>query len=195
MVSDLKLIGGTMMGRSGKLALAFSGALFLAGCDSSSRSGEQEDAPQAEQKAETDPVPVPDAAAVAREISAANYGEAARLAEAALSDRPGDPEMYLLLARAQARLQNVGSAVNALQAAFDAGFHDPRGALNHPDFDGIRTNRIFAEFVSRFQRSQSKGAAKPAGPAGSSVRAGDVSITEDSNGKTRIRAGDIVIED
>lgn len=132
---------------------------------------------------------------IAQDIAAGNYGKAVRSAEQAIASNPNDPEMYFLLARAEAKLQNVGNATKALQASFDAGFHDPRGAMNHPDFDAIRSNRIFAELANRSSHSEHSAPARSVDPAVSTVSAGNVSIIEGSDGRSRIRAGDVVIED
>lgn len=135
------------------------------------------------------------AAVIAEALSSGNYGKAAEAANAALATDPSNPELYFLLARAEARLQNVGSAVKALQASFDSGFHDPRGALNNPDFDGIRDNPIFTAFANGFRPKSQQGSSKtPAAPT-SRVTAGNVSIVEGPNGETSIRAGDLIIED
>lgn len=135
------------------------------------------------------------ASSIARDLADGNYEQASRSAEKAIAANPKDAELYLLLARAEARLQNIGKAVRALETSFEAGFHDPRGALDHPDFDTIRSSGIFADFASRFSRTQREGAVRPVRPTVSSISAGDVSIIEGSDGHSRIRAGDIVIED
>lgn len=134
--------------------------------------------------------------AINEALAVSNFGEAASLARDAIAESPSVPELYLLLARAEARLNNMGNAVSALRRAFELGFHDPRGALNHPDFDGIRNGSEFARLAQKYApRPTSQ--AKPAShaPDTETVRAGDVSITEHSDGSTRIRAGDVVIED
>jgi hypothetical protein len=133
---------------------------------------------------------------IAAEISNGNFGRAAELARAAAEGKSGNPEIFLLLARAEARLNNTGYAVEALDKAFENGFHDPRGAVDHPDFDKIRNASTFRSLLKKWSISA---AASPAPRASQSApssvtRAGDVSIIE-SGGKTRIQAGDVVIED
>ena len=164
------------------LGLCWSG---LAGC-------EKQTAVPTEQAAATE---VPTAAFIAKDLSSGNYERAAKAAQQAVAANPADAESHLLLARAEARLQNVGAAVAALQAAFDAGFHDPRGALNNPDFDGIRANPIFAKFASQFERKAQAAVGQVRSAPVSSIRAGDVSITENDDGSSRIRAGDIELRD
>ncbi len=164
------------------LGLCWSG---LAGC-------EKQAAAPTEQAAATE---APTAAFIAQELSSGNYERAAKAAQQAVTANPADAELHLLLARAEARLQNVGAAVAALQAAFDAGFHDPRGALNNPDFDGIRANPVFAKFVSQFERKARAAVGQVRSAPVSSIRAGDVSIIENGDGSSRIRAGDIELRD
>lgn len=162
--------------------------LLLSACDSSKDTGEAGAAADAGQ-------PAPDAAAITLELSQGNLGKAAEMAAAATQANPSDPALSLLLARIEARRQNVGNAVAALKSSFDAGFHDPRGALNHPDFDGIRNDKAFAALVSQYA-APAKATRKAAAPAPSSaITAGDVSIIESADGHSRIRAGDIEIRD
>lgn len=166
--------------------------LSLSACDK--LTGDGEPAPQAGVAPDAAP-PAPDAAAIALAMSQGNLGTAAEMATAATQANPSDPALFLLLARIEAKRQNVGNAVSALQSAFGAGFHDPRGALNHPDFDGIRKDKAFVALVQQFSpaKAASKAAAAPA--PSSSIRAGDVSIFESADGHSRIRAGDIEIRD
>lgn len=178
-----------MQGKRGLFFAVMLSAAGLAGCDQQ---------PSATSAAVSDvdaQSATPSAASIAQDLASGDYDKAAKAAEKAVAANPADPELHLLQARAQARLQNVGAAVGALQAAFNAGFHDPRGALNNPDFDGIRANGIFAQFAAKYQRKQSPGAAKPRSAPASSITAGDVSIIESADGSSRIRAGDVVIED
>lgn len=133
---------------------------------------------------------------VAGLLASGDYKSASEKARSALTMDEQNPEMLLLLARAEAKQMNAGAAVDALQASFDAGFHDPRGALNNPDFDQIRNARPFSALARKYGISQSSKAStsRPKSPK-SNIRTGDVSITETSDGRTRIRAGNIVIED
>lgn len=132
-------------------------------------------------------------------LAQGNLAEAADLARSIILVNPNKPEVYLLLARAEARLKNTGNATDALSMALDKGFHDPRGAINHPDFDQIRNDEQFIALSRKYaaKASPSKAAASKSPPSQnrSTITSGDVSITEDENGRSRIRAGDIVIED
>ena len=154
---------------------------------------EKNDTGRVDQVAASTQVPSPQS--IAQELAAGNYEKAARAAEQAIAANPADAELHLLLARAEARLQNIGAAVAALQGSFDAGFHDPRGALNNPDFDGIRSNPIFVKFASQFDRKQKVVSGPARSKPISTIRAGDVSIIENADGSSRIRAGDIELED
>lgn len=165
---------------------------MLSACDQLPQKDPQEKVEAESPKATNSP---PGVVEISQALADGNYREAAESAQAAIDASPHDAELFLLLARAQARLHNVGSAVQALQMSFDEGFHDPRGALNNPDFDGIRTNRIFVEFASRFQGKQPVGRQPSRQTVDSSIRAGDVSITEGGDGRVRIRAGDVTIEE
>lgn len=138
--------------------------------------------------------PTPEAISAA--LSSANYGQAAEMARAASKAQPNDPQLFLLLARAEARLNNLGSAVEALDMAFQKGFHDPRGAANHPDFDKIRRAPEFQALLKKWSLGAASSAAarQNEGADRSVTRAGDVSISEGTGG-TRIQAGDIVIEE
>lgn len=167
--------------------------LFLAGCVDANDDGSQE--PQADAEAVNEQS-IPNVAAITHELNQGNLGKAAEMATAATKANPSDPALLILLARIEARRQNVGDAIAALRSAFAQGFHDPRGALNHPDFDGIRGEEAFITIVAQFA-VPAKAARKPA-PApvsSSSIRAGDVSIVESVDGHSRIRAGDIEIRD
>jgi len=172
--------------------ISLSAILFLSACDKFRGDGE----PEAQAVAASDAMRLaPDAAAITLEMSQGNLGTAAELATAATQANPSDPALFLLLARIEAKRQNVGNAVSALQAAFGAGFHDPRGALNHPDFDGIRKERAFLALVQQFSPAKAASKAVAAPAPSSSIRAGDVSIVESADGHSRIRAGDIEIRD
>lgn len=166
-------------------------ALLLVGCDLLQDKKAPAEAPGASATGE---VTIPDAAAITLELGQGNLGKAADMATAATQANPSDPALFLLLARIEARRQNVGNAVAALKSAFAAGFHDPRGAMNHPDFDGIRNDKAFAALAAQY--APAKTAARPVAKVpSSSVRAGDVSITETADGHSRIRAGDVEIRD
>lgn len=137
----------------------------------------------------------PSASSIAQLLSIGNYNTAKQAAERAIAADPSNAELHLLLARAEAQLQNVGSAVTALQASFDAGFHDPRGAINNPDFDGIRANATFLKFARKFEPTPRVSSGRGRTPPSSSIQAGDVSIIEHADGSSRIRAGDIELRD
>ena len=178
-------------------ATALVGALVLTGCNKFPTSGSDEKVATAPSQ---DPSAIgqdtaPSAATIAQNISDGNYDKAAKGAQVAIDADPQNPELLLLLARAQAKLQNVGDAVKALKASFYAGFHDPRGALNHPDFDGIRANPIFVDFATKFQRNQARDTSRSRSRPASSIAAGDVSIVEGRDGHSHIRAGDIQLND
>ena len=132
-------------------------------------------------------------------LSQGNLAEAADLARSIILVNPNKPEVYLLLARAEARLKNTGNATEALSTALDKGFHDPRGAINHPDFDQIRNDEQFIALSRKYaEKASPSKASAPKSPRPqnrSTITAGDVSITEDENGRSRIRAGDVFIED
>lgn len=132
-------------------------------------------------------------------LSQGNLAEAADLARSIILVNPNKPEVYLLLARAEARLKNTGNATDALSTALNKGFHDPRGAINHPDFDQIRNDEQFIalsrKYASKTSPSKASASKSPRPQNRSTITSGDVSITEDENGRSRIRAGDIIIED
>lgn len=174
-------------------------ALALASCNKSptEKSGEKLEASPSQGSSLSIPDVAASSLAISQALAAGNYDSAAKQAQEAVNATPQNADLLLLLARAQARLQNVGDAVQALQASFDAGFHDPRGALNNPDFDGVRSNPIFAEFARKFQRKQAVGLKQSRARSGptSSITAGDVSIIEGRDGRSIIRAGDIELKD
>jgi len=132
-------------------------------------------------------------------LAQGNLTEAADLARSIILVNPNKPEVYLLLARAEARLKNTGNAIDALSKALDKGFHDPRGAINHPDFDQIRNDDQFIALSRKYagKASPAKASASKSPPSQnrSTITSGDVSITEYENGRSRIRAGDIIIEE
>ena len=167
-------------------------ALLLTGCDLLKDKESPVDTASVVPAA-TEAATAPDAAAITLELSQGNFGKAADMATAATLANPSDPALFLLLARIEARRQNVGNAVAALRSAFAAGFHDPRGAMNHPDFDGIRSDQAFAALAAQY--APAKAVRRVADAPSSSVRAGNVSITETADGHSRIRAGDVEIRD
>ena len=132
-------------------------------------------------------------------LSQGNLAEAADLARSIILVNPNKPEVYLLLARAEARLKNTGNATDALSTALNKGFHDPRGAINHPDFDQIRNDEQFIalsrKYAAKASSSKASASKSPRSQNRTTITSGDVSITEDENGRSRIRAGDIIIED
>lgn len=139
-------------------------------------------------------------------LAADNNEEAVTIARKAIEENPTVPEVHLLLARAEARSQNIGNAVTALRKSFELGFHDPRGALAHPDFDRIRSISEFQTLSRQFAASANNGKPevtnvekaadpKPKRVISERIQAGDVSISSRSDGSGRIRAGDVVIED
>ena len=170
-----------------------SACLVLAACGQNSGGGAQGNDTGAAAGA------VASAQDISAEMANGNFGRAAELARAAVQAQPGNAEILLILARAEARLNNVGYAVDALDKAFANGFHDPRGAVRHPDFDKIRTTPAFRNLLKNWNLASGSGGggsssgAADSGPS-SLTRAGDVSITETGSG-TRIQAGDVVIED
>lgn len=169
---------------------AISAAAILVSCNQ--KPADQNGSP--EQFNQTGQQPV-SADSIASELVNGNFAQAAEMARSATRATPADPQYFLLLARAEARLGNLGYAVEALDNAFKQGFHDPRGAVNHPDFDKIRSSAAFQQLLRQWRISTAttpKAAAQSA-PA-SVTRAGDVSIVE-QGGRTRIQAGDVVIED
>ena len=152
-------------------------ALLLSACDKKTTA--PSGVPQAIE------TPQADASSIAEDISAGNYQIAASNAQKALGVEPHNAELYLLLARSEARLQNAGEAVGALQKSVSEGLHDPRGALNHPDFDGIRTTEAFTNLAARYVEGRSSGSQE------NTIQAGDASISEDGHGHSHIHAGDI----
>lgn len=132
-------------------------------------------------------------------LAQGNLAEAADLARSIILVNPNKPEVYLLLARTEARLKNTGNATDALSTALDKGFHDPRGAINHPDFDQIRNDEQFIalsrKYASKTSPSKASASKSPRPQNRTTITSGDVSITEDENGRSRIRAGDIIIEE
>lgn len=171
-------------------------SLLAAGCNDKAKNPPQDAAPQAETN-ETAPEAAPESTAsvedITSEMTSGNFARAAELAREATAAQPSNPDLFLLLARAEARLGNQGYAIDALNQAFEKGFHDPRGAVNHPDFDKIRGTQAFQSLMKKWG-IQASAVPSKAKPSASVTRAGDVSITE-SGGHTRIRAGDIVIEE
>lgn len=168
--------------------LALTALLVLAGCNKSTPG---ETAPT---NAATPAVAL---SGIAEKLAQDNVGAAVDDAKMLIAAEPDNAEAYLLLARGEARQDNAGNAVAALETAFNKGFHDPRGALGHPDFDRLRDNRSFVALARRYGTQRSAASSAPRRPAveTSVIRAGDVSIMESSDGHGRIRAGDVVIED
>lgn len=169
---------------------ALGAAVILVSCNQ--KPADQNGSPDQSNQSAQQPV---SADAIASEIANGNFAQAADMARAATRATPSDPQYFLLLARAEARLGNLGYAVEALDSAFQQGFHDPRGAVNHPDFDKIRGAGAFQQLLRKWAISGAAPTRSATQSAPASVtRAGDVSIVE-QGGRTRIQAGDVVIDD
>lgn len=117
-----------------------------------------------------------------------NYGEAAGIAARAQTQFPGDHRIHTAAARVQARLGDAVASAAALERAVSTGIEDVVKVVAEPAFDTVRNHSAFAPYRTRVI-SHSRGTAT----VKSHIRAGDVSITETSDGDV-IRAGDLVLD-
>jgi len=127
-------------------------------------------------------------AAVRAALVAHNYGQGVTLAKAAVKATPHDPKAQFELARAEALVDDQGSALDALGAAVEAGLADPTTALEDPAFDSIRGSARFAAIRNR---------ATPGAFGTGMLAAGEGSdrVTIDRRGgHDTVRAGDVVLD-
>lgn len=120
-------------------------------------------------------------AGVRAALAARNYAEAERLGRAAAIAHPKDPAAQFELARAEALLGNQGMAMDALEAAVQAGLPDAPRAIEDPAFAALGQNERLAALRHRL-------APPPALLAGSGVD--HVQIRRNGQG-TEIQAGDV----
>lgn len=141
-------------------------------------------------------MPEPSADDVRAAIIAGNLGEAVELAEEALGDDPGDPELHFELARAQAMMGNRGRAIDALANAVDFGLANVDAALRDPAFAEMAAMPRFIELARLAAPAQEREfvRAQPEVPVRVIEAGSDVSISTTSSGGTVIRAGDVVLE-
>lgn len=151
-------------------------AVILAACDSGALSN-----PDAMRKQ------------AAQSLGNKNFGEAANQAEALSRKAPDDFEAHFLLAQAQAQLGNKNAALAALEAAINKGYKDDQAIAANTNLEPIRNMPAYLELMaSAFpQRAASSAGAAlipDTAPANNAV-----GIIE-TNDKTVIRAGDVVVE-
>lgn len=123
-------------------------------------------------------------------IVARNYGDAAQIARRLVTRAPRDAAANFELARAEALLGNNGSALDALEAAVNAGLANVPAALTDPAFSSIRTNDRFVILADRASPA-------PADPTTQQISAGNGSDRVEiinSNGRSVVRAGDVELD-
>lgn len=112
-----------------------------------------------------------------------NFSEAAKDAEALVKKTPDGYHGYFLLAQARAQLGDRNAAIAALESAIKKGYKDDAAIEANANLQALHGMSAYAELMNgAFPQRQ-----KPV------TAAGDASITE-SNTKTVIRAGDVVVE-
>lgn len=167
-------------GRHAMLAAIMAGALALGGCH---KAGET-----------TAGAALPEGlAGVRAAIVARNYAQAETLAQDFVRGHPGDAAAQFELARAEALLGNQGKALDALEAAVNAGLPDAAHALDDPAFAALAGDPRLAALR---EKAAPRSAQADAGP-GTTLNAGSgadaVSIHEDAGG-THIQAGDVKLD-
>lgn len=169
-------------------------ALALAGCDGMSEDRTTGDEISQADQAKTGLSGPEQLNAVRAAIIARNFGEAATLARAAVTNNPEDPEVQLLLARAEALLGNSGNALHALERAVTAGIAKPAEAILDSAFDSLRNDSRFAAIEALVQPAAKVDAPMPPKRQSAPVSERPEVEIGTRNGKDYIRAGDIVID-
>lgn len=128
------------------------------------------------------------------DLAERNYGSAAAKAKTAQAVFPGEPEIHLLAAQAEAHLGNAGNAAAAFKRAMDSGLTDPANALANAAFNGVRGSEPFARLRRDLAAGRQASSATGDTPADRDhIRAGDVEIIADETGDY-VRAGDVVLD-
>lgn len=118
-----------------------------------------------------------------------NFTEAANKAEYLTKKRPDGYDGYFMLAQARAQLDDKNAALAALEAAIKKGYKDDQAIDQNANLKPLRSMAAYAELMDTAFPKREK---KPALDMGASLSA-SAGITE-SDTKTVIRAGDVVIE-
>lgn len=112
-----------------------------------------------------------------------NFSEAAKAAEALVQKTPDGYDGYYLLAQARAQLGDKNAAIAALESAIKKGYKDDAAISANANLQPLQAMSAFRELMdSAFPKREKTVTA-----------AGDVAVGE-TDGKTVIRAGDVVVE-
>jgi DNA-binding SARP family transcriptional activator len=121
-------------------------------------------------------------------LARANFGRACELTERLVAAQPHDSGVLYLRAQALAKFGDIDGAIQALQAAVHAGFHDFSAMDANPNLLPLRATPQYQLLL------QQHAAAAPSHAVVSDreIRAGDASIKE-VDGQQVIQAGDLHI--
>lgn len=128
-------------------------------------------------------------AQAAQSLQQRNFTEAANQAEFLTKKRPDGYDGYFMLAQARAQLDDKNAALAALEAAIKKGYKDDQAIDQNANLKPLRS---MAAYTGLMDTAFPKREKKPALDMGASLSA-SAGITE-SDTKTVIRAGDVVIE-
>jgi hypothetical protein len=130
-------------------------------------------------------------AQAAQSLQQRNFTEAANQAEFLTKKRPDGYDGYFMLAQARAQLDDKNAALAALEAAIKKGYKDDQAIDQNANLKPLRSMAAYAELMdAAFPKREKKPTLDMDKGASLSASAG---ITE-SDTKTVIRAGDVVIE-
>lgn len=124
-------------------------------------------------------------------LTAKNFSEAGKKAEALISKASSDYEAYFMLAQAKAQTGDYNAALASLEAALKNGLKDDNQVDSATLLEPIRKMTAYTDLMNQFFPSRKFSSANEA-PAESKANT-SVNITETQD-KQVIRAGDVVIE-
>jgi tetratricopeptide (TPR) repeat protein len=112
-----------------------------------------------------------------------NFSEAAKDAEALIKKTPDGYDGYYLLAQARAQLGDKNAAIAALESAIKKGYKDDTAISANANLQPLQAMSAFRELMDSAFPKREKAV----------TAAGDVAVGE-TDSKTVIRAGDVVVE-
>lgn len=122
-----------------------------------------------------------------------NFTEAANKAEYLTKKRPDGYDGYFMLAQARAQLDDKNAALAALEAAIKKGYKDDQAIDENANLKPIRGMAAYAELMDTAFPKREKKPALDADRGASMSASASAGITQ-SDSKTVIRAGDVVVE-
>lgn len=128
-------------------------------------------------------------AQAAKSLQQKNFTEAATKAEELTKKAPESYDAFFMLAQARAQLDDKSAALAALEAAIKKGYKDDKAIEDNANLKPIRGMTAFTELMDASFPNREKKV-----QAGTEVSASATVGIVQSDSKTTIRAGDVVVE-